>query len=258
MFQTYLAKLCFLCPLIFIAMFIDSIAGGGGIITIPAYLFAGLPIQITYGTNKFVACIGTAFGAGNYIRKKYVDWKIAVPALIGSLIGSAIGAQFALHLSPEILQICLMFVLPFVALFMIFNRGFGNEKSDKELPSFLFSVIAAFLIGLIIGCYDGLFGPGTGMFLSLCFVLIERLSLINATGTTKIVNLASNFAALVTYLIAGVVDFKIAVPCAVCSIAGCLAGSQCAIKKGTKFIKIIMIVAAMLLLGKIFFDFFKK
>lgn len=257
MFETYLGKLLFLCPLIFIAMFIDSIAGGGGIITIPAYLFAGLPIQITYGTNKFVACLGTAFGAGNYIRKGYVDWKIAFPALCGSLIGSFIGAQLALHLRPEILQICLMFVLPFVALFMIFNRGFG-DKQNKSKRTGTFALIAAIIIGLVIGCYDGLFGPGTGMFLSLAFVLIERLSLIYATGTTKIVNLASNLAAMVTYVIAGVVDYKIAVPCAVCSIAGCLLGSQCAIKKGTKFIKTIMIIAAMLLLGKIFFDFFNK
>lgn len=256
MFETYFAKLCFLCPLIFIAMFIDSIAGGGGIITIPAYLFAGLPIQITYGTNKFVACIGTAFGAGNYIRKKYVNWKIAIPALCASLIGSAVGSHLALYLRPEVLQISLMIVLPVVALFMIFNRGFGDENQNKPERSFHFAVIAAIFIGLIIGCYDGLFGPGTGMFLSLAFVIIERMSLIFATGTTKIVNLASNFAALVTYLAAGVVDFKIAIPCAVCSIAGCLLGSQCAIKKGAKFIKIIMIVAAMLLLTKLFIDFF--
>lgn len=258
MFETYFAKLCFLCPLIFVAMFIDSIAGGGGIITIPAYLFAGLPIQITYGTNKFVACVGTAFGAGNYIRKKYVDWRIAVPALCGSLAGSAIGAQLALHLKPEILQICLMIVLPFVALFMIFNRSFGDENAEKPSRSFRFVIIAAILIGLVIGCYDGLFGPGTGMFFSLSFVLIERMTLIYATGTTKVVNLASNFAAVVTYLMAGVVDFSIAIPCGLCSIAGCLLGSQCAIKKGAKFIKIIMIVAAMLLLGKLFIDFMES
>lgn len=257
MFTTYAGTLCFLCPLIFIAMFIDSIAGGGGIITIPAYLITGLPITTVYGTNKFVACAGTAFGAGNYIRKKYVNWTVAVPALIGSLIGSFLGAQLALHLSQQTLQVCLVVILPVVALFMIFNRGFGDEENTKQPRGKVATLIIGFFIGLIIGCYDGFFGPGTGMFLSLAFVMFERLSLIYATGTTKVVNLASNFSAMVTYICAGCVDYKIAIPCMFCSIAGCILGSQCAIKKGTKFIKTIMIIAAMLLMVKIVIDFFK-
>lgn len=257
MFETYIAKLCFLCPAIFVAMFIDSIAGGGGIITIPAYLITGLPITTTYGTNKVVACIGTAFSAGNYIRKNCVNWIIAVPAVIGALIGSYCGAQLTLHLSQDVLQVVLVVILPVVAIFMIFNRGFG-EDSAKEMHSKRTMIILGFFIGLVIGCYDGFFGPGTGMFLSLAFVGLERLNLIYATGTTKVVNLASNFAAVVAYVMAGVVDFKIALPCMVCSIAGSLLGSQCAIKKGAKFIKSIMVVAAMLLLVKIIVDFFGK
>lgn len=257
MLETYFGKLVFLCPLIFIAMFIDSIAGGGGLITIPAYLFAGLPIQIAYGTNKFVACLGTLFGAGNYIRKGYVNWTVAVPAVTGALAGSFCGSQIALYLDPKNLQVCLMVILPVVALFMIFNRGFGDDENCVSPRSRKFLVSAGFFIGLVIGMYDGFFGPGTGMFLTLAFVLVERLSLIYSTGTTKIVNLASNFAALVSYLAAGVVDFRIGVPCMVCSIAGCIAGSQCAMLKGARFIKIVMIFAAMLLLVKILIDFVK-
>jgi len=255
MFETYLGKLCFLCPAIFIAMFIDSIAGGGGVITIPAYLITGLPITAAYGTNKVVACVGTTFSAGNYIRKKCVNWTVALPALVGALIGSYCGAQLTLHLSQEVLQIVLVVILPLVAVLMILNRGFG-EDSQKEMHSQKTTIILGFFIGLVIGCYDGFFGPGTGMFLSLAFVMLERLNLIYATGTTKVVNWASNFAAVVAYLMAGVVDFKIAIPCMFCSIAGSLLGSQCAIKKGAKFIKSIMIVAAMLLLVKIVVDLF--
>lgn len=256
MFETYAGTLLFLCPLIFVAMFIDSIAGGGGIITIPAYLIAGLPITTAYGTNKFVACAGTSFGAGNYIRKRLVNWTVAVPACIGSLIGSAFGAQLALHLSQHALQVSLVIILPLVAIFMILNRGFGDSEQLKPIPEKSPAMIIGFFIGLIIGCYDGFFGPGTGMFLSLAFVIFERLSLIQATGTTKVVNLASNLSAMITYILAGCVNFKIAIPCMFCSIAGCLLGSQCAIKKGTRFIKSIMIVAAMLLMVKIIFDFF--
>lgn len=258
MFESYLGTLCFLCPVIFVAMFIDSIAGGGGIITVPAYLLSGLPITTAYGTNKFVACTGTAFGAANYIRKKYVNWLIALPALCGALIGSFLGAELTLHLNQNVLQICLVIFLPVVAVFMIFNRNFGDEENAKLPRSRISAVIIGFFIGLFVGCYDGFFGPGAGMFYSLSFVIFERLSLIHSTGTTKVVNLASNFSALIAYLLAGSVDFRIALPCTVCSIAGCIFGSQCAIKKGARFIKIVMIVASMLLLVKIIIDFVRK
>lgn len=257
MFETYTGKLLFLCPVVFIAMFIDSIAGGGGIITVPAYLLTGMPITTVYGTNKFVACLGTAFGAGNYIRKKCVNWTVGLPALGGALIGSFLGAELALHLSQNLLQVCLIIILPLVAVFMLINRNFGEENSEKPAKSRISSILIGFLIGLTVGCYDGFFGPGAGMFYSLAFVLFEHLTLIFATGTTKVVNLASNLSALVAYLIAGVVDFRIALPCTACSIAGCLLGSQCAIKKGTKFIKLVMIIAAMLLLLKIVIDMIK-
>lgn len=201
MFETYLGKLLFLCPLIFVAMFIDSIAGGGGVITVPAYLFTGMPITTVYGTNKFVACCGTTFGAGNYIRKKCVNWTVAIPAVAGALTGSFLGAQLTLHLEQDILQIVLVILLPLIALFMIFNRGFGDDEKVRAKParSKIAAIIIGLLIGFVVGCYDGFFGP----------------------------------------------------------VAGCLLGSQCAIKKGAKFIKIIMIIAAMLLLIKIVFDFVK-
>ena len=239
-------------------MFIDSIAGGGGIITVPAYLLTGMPITTVYGTNKFVACIGTAFSAGNYIRKKYVNWVIAIPALCGALLGSFLGAELTLHLSQNVLQICLVIILPVVAVFMLLNRNFGDENTEKPARSKTSAVIIGFFIGLTVGCYDGFFGPGAGMFYSLAFVLFERISLIYATGTTKIVNLTSNFSALIAYLIAGSVDFKIALPCTICSIAGSFLGSQVAIKKGAGFIKIVMVIVSMLLLAKLIFDFFKS
>lgn len=249
--------LAILCPLIFIAMFIDSIAGGGGIITIPAYLFVGLPITTAYGTNKLVAFTGTTFAAGNYIRSKCVNWTVAIPSLCGSLIGSFLGAELTLHLSTQVLQITLMVVLPIVGLIMIFNRGFGNNE-QKKMHSFKTTIILGFLIGLVIGCYDGFFGPGTGMFLSLAFVLIERLNLVYATGTTKIANWASNLSAMVAYMHAGTIEYKVVIPCMICAVAGCILGSQCAIKKGTKFIKPIMVVVACLLMIKVVMGFFGK
>ncbi len=239
-------------------MFIDAIAGGGGIITIPSYLFVGLPITTAYGTNKVVSSIGTAFSAGNYIRSGCVNWTMAVPALCGSLIGSWFGAQLTLHLSQDILQIILMIVLPVVAVLMLFNRGFGEVKTEKPVRSFWTAVFLALLIGLVLGCYDGFFGPGTGMFLTLAFVLIERLDLIHGAGTTKVVNLASNVGAAVAYVRAGTVEYKVLLPCIICSVAGSLLGSQFAIKKGSKFIKTVLAIAAVLLMIKVFAGFIQN
>ena len=252
--DSYLITLLIVCPLVFIAGFIDSIAGGGGIISLPAYIFAGIPIQIAHGTNKFANCIGTSIAARKFFKTGNVKLKPALFSAGGALIGSAVGAQMVVLLDEKILQYCLMIILPIVALFLMFNKGFGSEEKVRELPDMRLNILS-FIIGLAVGWYDGFFGPGTGTFLVIAFSTICGLNIIVSSGNAKIVNLASNFAALIVYLINGKIFFALGIPAAICSILGNYLGSHLAIKKGAKFIKIIILFAVALLFGKILIDF---
>ncbi|MBN1040103.1 TSUP family transporter [Clostridium sp. ZS1] len=244
--------LLIICPLVFLAGIIDAVAGGGGIISLPAYIFAGIPIHIAYGTNKFASCIGTSISSIKFFRSGNIKIKPALLSAAGALIGSWFGAQIVLLLNEKYLNYCLIIILPIVSLFLLFNRNFGiknkKEISNKKL------YILSFIIGLLLGAYDGFFGPGTGTFLVICFTGILGFNLITASGNAKIVNLASNFSALIAYILGGKVMFSIGVPAAVCAIAGNYLGAHLAIKNGDKIIKPIIFVAIGLLFIKVIFD----
>ncbi|NFT07956.1 MULTISPECIES: TSUP family transporter [Clostridium] len=244
--------LLIICPLVFLAGIIDAVAGGGGIISLPAYIFAGIPIHIAYGTNKFASCIGTSISSIKFFRSGNIKIKSALVSAAGALIGSWFGAQIVLLLNEKYLNYCLIIILPIVSLFLLFNRSFG-VKNKKELSNKKLYILS-FIIGLFLGAYDGFFGPGTGTFLVICFTGILGFNLITASGNAKIVNLASNFSALIAYILGGKVMFSIGVPAAVCAIAGNYLGAHLAIKNGDKIIKPIIFVAIGLLFIKVIFD----
>ena len=149
-------KLCLIvCPLVFLGSFVDSIAGGGGIITLPAYLLAGLPAHTAAGTNKLVAVFGSITASVNYLRSGNVMIHIAILAALGSLLGGVIGTNLALIIPEATLELIMMIVLPVVALFLTFRRDFGVNAKAKDLSAPM-QGITAFGIGLVIGCYDGL------------------------------------------------------------------------------------------------------
>ncbi|KIL08267.1 membrane protein [Clostridium botulinum] len=244
--------LLIICPLVFLAGIIDAVAGGGGIISLPAYIFAGIPIHIAYGTNKFASCIGTSISSIKFFKSGNIKIKSALLSAAGALIGSWFGAQIVLLLNEKYLNYCLIIILPIVSLFLLFNRNFG-VKNKKELSNKKLYILS-FIIGLFLGAYDGFFGPGTGTFLVICFTGILGFNLITASGNAKIVNLASNFSALIAYILGGKVMFSIGVPAAVCAIAGNYLGAHLAIKNGDKIIKPIIFVAIGLLFIKVIFD----
>ncbi|NFO11276.1 sulfite exporter TauE/SafE family protein [Clostridium botulinum] len=244
--------LLIICPLVFLAGIIDAVAGGGGIISLPAYIFAGIPIHIAYGTNKFASCIGTSISSIKFFRSGNIKIKSALLSAAGALIGSWFGAQIVLLLNEKYLNYCLIIILPIVSLFLLFNRNFG-VKNKKELSNKKLYILS-FIIGVFLGAYDGFFGPGTGTFLVICFTGILGFNLITASGNAKIVNLASNFSALIAYILGGKVMFSIGVPAAVCAIAGNYLGAHLAIKNGDKIIKPIIFVAIGLLFIKVIFD----
>jgi uncharacterized membrane protein YfcA len=201
MYYSYSVTLLILCPIIFLSAFIDAIAGGGGLISLPAYIFVGIPIHNAYATNKFPASLGTAMAVANHLKGGCVDFTAGIPGVAAAVIGSLLGTRLALSLSPRALQICLMVILPLVGVFIFTNRGVVN--SDPAPRSTRFKVVSSSLIGLVFGCYDGFFGPGAGMFMTLALSGLVHLELIKSVGTTKLINFSSNFTAMITWLISG-------------------------------------------------------
>lgn len=251
--QISLPMLLFLMLMTGFAGFVDSAAGGGGLISLPAYLFAGLPVHYTYGTNKFSAACGTTFATVNFFKNGAMNVKIGILAAIGSFAGSALGSHIVLLLSDEALRTMMLIILPIAAVLILWRRKLPDENRDDGTLN-LKKAVLALLIGLGIGLYDGVFGPGTGTFAIIAFTTLMGFDLRTANGNAKVLNLASNYASLITYLMSGLVVFSVGIPCAVSGIAGNMLGSHFALKKGAKFIRPMMMVVLVLLLGKLISD----
>ena len=242
--------LVFLMCMTGFAGFVDSAAGGGGLISLPAYLFAGLPAHYTYGTNKFSAACGTPFATAQFFQKGAMNIKVGLLAAAGSFVGSALGSHIVLLLSDEALRAMMLVILPIAAVLILWRRNLPDENRDDGTLTAQKAVLAL-AIGLGIGLYDGIFGPGTGTFAIIAFTTLMGFDLRTANGNGKVLNLASNYASLDTYLMNGLVVFSVGIPCAVSGIVGNLLWSQFALKNGAKFIRPMMLVVLVLLLGKI-------
>lgn len=247
------AMMVFLILMAGFAGFVDSAAGGGGLISLPAYLFAGLPAHYTYGTNKFSAACGTTFSTLNFFKNGAMNVKVGVLAAIGSFAGSTLGSRIVLLLSDEVLNLMLLIILPLAAVLILWRRKMPDENHDDGILTAR-KALLALCIGVGIGLYDGMIGPGTGTFAIIAFTTLMGFDLRTANGNAKVLNLASNYASLVTYVLSGYVVFSIGVPCAISGIAGNLLGSHFALKKGARFIRPMMLVVLVLLLGKLISD----
>ena len=251
--QISLPMMAFLVFMTGFAGFIDSAAGGGGLISLPAYLFAGLPPHYTYATNKFSAACGTTFATANFFKNGAMNIKVGVLAAIGSFAGSALGAHIVLMLSDEVLQMMMFIILPIAAVIILWRRNLPDENRDDGTMN-LKKALLALGIGFGIGLYDGMVGPGTGTFAIIAFTSLMGFDLRTANGNAKVLNLASNYASLITYLGSGLVVFPVAIPCAISGIVGNIIGSHFALRKGAKFIRPMMLVVLVLLLGKLITD----
>ncbi len=251
--QISLPMMAFLVFMTGFAGFVDSAAGGGGLISLPAYLFAGLPVHYTYGTNKFSAACGTTFATANFFRNGAMNVRVGVLAAVGSFVGSAIGSHIVLLISEEALRTMMLIILPIAAVLILWRRDLPDENRDDGTFG-LKKALIALGIGMGIGLYDGIFGPGTGTFAIIAFTTIMGFDLRTAGGNAKVLNLASNYASLITYLGSGLVVFPVAIPCAISGIVGNIIGSHFALKKGAKFIRPMMLVVLVLLLGKLVTD----
>ncbi|MEG0806375.1 MAG: TSUP family transporter [Lachnospiraceae bacterium] len=246
------AALIIVCPLVFLAGFVDSIAGGGGLISLPAYLLAGIPVHNAIATNKLSSCIGTSVSTWRYVKNRYADIALAVPCILVALIGATLGAKLSMKVDGIILERVLLIVLPLSAFVVLHKKKENTEKRVATLSRTGVFILAS-VCSLMVGLYDGFYGPGTGTFLLLCYTGLCGMDIKIASGNTKLVNLASNFAALATFLVHGKTLILLGLIASVFCMAGHYLGSGLVMKKGTTIVKPIIILVLALLFVKIIF-----
>lgn len=239
-----------ICVGVFLASFMDAIAGGGGIISVPIYLlaFSGLPTYYVLGTNKLSACVGTCFSTARYIRQGYVDWKLFAPAIGLSLTGSLAGTWLQHHTPDVVLKYLLLVILPVIAVITLRGRSWPDEPGELD-PRKRTAIIWA--AAAIIGIYDGYYGPGTGTFLMIVFVRLAKLDTRHAAGGTKVLNLTSNIGGTLGALLNGYVFLGVGLTASLASIAGHYLGAGLAIKNGSRIVRPAVILVLLLLILKV-------
>jgi len=245
-----LLQFLILCPLTLAAGYIDAVAGGGGLISLPAYLLIGLPPHSAIATNKLSSSFGTVFATLRYGREGYIEKKLALCCVPAALLGSRCGAQLSLLVPEDIFRLVLIIILPLVAWNVLRKKTDGSKGSPlSELP-WKPTALRCTLIALIVGAYDGFYGPGTGTFLMLLLSGVAGLELKTCAGTTKVINLSSNLCALFTFMAGGHVVFALGLAGALCSAIGNWLGAVSFGKKGEKLLRPMIILVLVLLFIK--------
>lgn len=244
-------KLIFLVIAGFSAGFVDAIAGGGGLIALPALLALGIPPKIALGTNKFIGISTTIASSFRYGMARSIAWRFVLPMVTLAFLASAFGAWVATITDPAVLRPIILAGLILVASYLIFKNRFGLKPTEQRLYHWIWPL----LIGFGIGFYDGFFGPGTGTFLMMAFVILFGKELLFASANSRIVNFSTNLGALLLFTATGYVKFKYALPGAIASFIGGIAGASWALKKGSKAIRPVFIGVVWLLIAKLIWDF---
>ena len=233
---------------VFLASFVDGVAGGGGIISVPTYFLAGLPAHLALGTNKLSSGIGTVVSTLRFIRGGFVNWRLAIPSVVLALYGAHLGTRLQLALDERYLKWLLLLVLPLVA-FVVLRQKKLPEEPGEIAPRRQTAIVLA--SSLLIGAYDGFYGPGTGTFLILIYCGMAKMDLRTAFGNVKLVNLASNVGALATSLMHGKVFIVLGLIGALASVGGHYLGSGLAIKDGSKIVRPVILIVLVLLAVKV-------
>ncbi len=238
------------CPLLFLAGLIDAIGGGGGLISLPAYLLAGLPPHMAVATNKMSSTCGTTLATIRFIRNKLVNFKLAVPSVIAAIIGSSIGAHVSLMVSENVMKIVLIIILPFSA-FIVLNKKLFHDNGSEEILLDRRTYITAVIAALVIGFYDGFYGPGTGTFLIITFTVFAKLGMKMANGQAKVINLTTNLTSLIIFLLNGQVLIPLGLAAAVCNMVGGYLGAGLVMTQGSKIVRPSILLVLFLLLLKV-------
>ena len=232
-----------------LAGFVDAIAGGGGMIALPALLAAGIPPVMALGTNKLQSVIGTAAAATTYWRKGFVSLKTLAVAITCTFAAAFVGAFVVKQIDTSVLQTAVPVALVGIALYFLFAPRLTDEDKHARLRFALFVPV----MGGVIGFYDGIFGPGTGSFFTIGFVALFGLGVTRASGHTKVLNLASNLGALALFIPSGDVVWIAAGAMAVGQLIGGYLGALTGIRFGAKLIRPLVVIISLILAGKLLF-----
>lgn len=242
-----------LCLFFFLAGFVDSVAGGGGLISVPAMLLCGLPPHIALGTGKFASTLGSLTSLWTFARNHLVVLRIAPAGFLSAFAGGMAGSALAMHLDSAVLGKILIFLLPVGMLISLFSGRLATEEGELPERHLWIRVI---LMGFLIGSYDGFFGPGTGSFFIIAQHLVLRMGLVRASATAKVFNLASNAGAFAVFASGGAALYSLGIPLAAANILGNQLGTRLAIRIGSRMVRNFLYIALTLLLISLIYRFF--
>ena len=247
-----------LCVFAFAAGLIDAAVGGGGLIQIPA-LFNVLPAAppaALLGTNKVAAAFGTAFAARSFVRKVVINWGLVIPAACAAFVMAFFGAATVSFVPQSVMRPMVLVLIVVMAIYTFCKKDFGALHVPAHIG--VRQKWLAVVIGGAIGFYDGLFGPGTGSFLIFLFIRCFAFDFLHASASAKLVNIATNVAALMFFIPTGNVLYLIALPMAVFNILGALTGTWLAVRKGVPFVRALFLVLLVMLISKLSYDLLLK
>ena len=251
-------KFVLLLVLTFTAGFIDAVAGGGGLISVPAYFLTGLPPRLALGGNKLSACAGTFCAILRFRKNRRILWREALSGMGGAFVGAALGTSLAFLIDGEKLKLAIAVALPFIAAAVLFGDAFKREPDGAERPSPLKSIVLAAAVGLGVGTYDGLIGPGTGTFLIIFSTWLLKIDLVTSSGNAKVINFASNLASVIVFAVHGSIPYMIALPAAGASVLGGYLGVGFCVRHGAKGVRKMLVIVLILLFARLAWDVGRK
>jgi uncharacterized membrane protein YfcA len=241
-----------------LAGLIDAIVGGGGLILLPVLFatFPGAAPATLFGTNKSASIWGTAFATVQYSRKVVMPWRSLIPAAGAGLLGSLVGAWVVTHVDPTLFRQALPIMLAVLLVYTVAKKDLGRSHAPRFIGRQEAWMAAG--IGLVIGFYDGFFGPGTGSFLVFAYVRLMGYDFLNASASAKLMNTATNFSALALFTWQGHVWWHLAIPLALANVIGSLIGTRLALKHGAGFVRYAFLAVVSLLIMKTAYDGFLR
>lgn len=247
-----LISFVFICAAAFIGAFVDAIAGGGGLITVPAYVLGGFPPHFALGTNKLSATFGSFSSTIEFFRQGKIHFPLVKYIIPCTLLGAILGVNSVLLINQDFLYPLISVMILVVGIYTYFKKDLGlintfQLKSKTQIATGMF-------FGFVIGFYDGFFGPGTGSFLLFIFIKFFGMDFVLAGGNTKILNFISNITSLIVFALAGKINYSFGLMAGIFSLMGSVIGTKVAIRKGASFVKPIFLIMSFAVFVKMIYE----